>query len=47
LRQRGVLSPGRVALMDLGWHGTVHKAAHRLAAAISDGTELIPNPVDS
>ena len=31
LRQHGVLAGGRVALVDLGWHGTIHKTVQVLA----------------
>ncbi|QJW92545.1 hypothetical protein [Frigoriglobus tundricola] len=40
LRQQGVLSAGRVALIDLGWHGTIHKAAQLLATAFGTGPQI-------
>jgi FMN phosphatase YigB (HAD superfamily) len=40
LRQQGVLTAGRVALIDLGWHGTIHKAVQKLVNARQSGPQI-------
>jgi FMN phosphatase YigB (HAD superfamily) len=40
LRQQGVLSPGRIAMIDLGWNGSLQKATHLLAQSLSAETQV-------
>jgi hypothetical protein len=40
LQQQGVLAEGRIAIVDLGWHGTIHKAVQRLVNARESGPQI-------
>jgi predicted HAD superfamily hydrolase len=40
LRQQGLLDHSRVALVDLGWTGTIHKCLHVLLGRVAPGTRL-------
>ncbi|MBC7844514.1 MAG: hypothetical protein H7099_19550 [Gemmatimonadaceae bacterium] len=41
LKEQGVLAPGRIALVDIGWNGTIQKAVDAVAALEKQPLDLI------